>query len=58
MDKGHLVESGSFNELAERGGRFSAPVARGRPKLEDKQPKQPVVEGSNVMPFPVKGAVA
>ncbi|ABY38101.1 glucan ABC transporter ATP-binding protein/ permease [Brucella suis] len=58
MDKGHLVESGSFNELAERGGRFSDLLRAGGLKLEDKQPKQPVVEGSNVMPFPVKGAVA
>ena len=55
MDKGHLVESGSFDELAARGGRFTDLLRAGGLKLEDKAAK--VVEGSNVMPFPTKGAV-
>lgn len=55
MDKGHLVESGSFDELAARGGRFTDLLRAGGLKLEDKAPKP--VEGSNVMPFPSKGAV-
>ncbi|OIS95513.1 glucan ABC transporter ATP-binding protein/ permease [Brucella cytisi] len=55
MDKGHLVESGSFDELAARGGRFTDLLRAGGLMLEDKAPK--AVEGSNVMPFPSKGAV-
>ncbi|MEN5246635.1 glucan ABC transporter ATP-binding protein/ permease [Brucella pseudintermedia] len=55
MDKGHLVESGSFDELAARGGRFTDLLRAGGLKLEDKATK--AVEGSNVMPFPTKGAV-
>lgn len=55
MDKGHLVESGSFDELAERGGRFTDLLRAGGLKLEDKAAK--ATEGSNVMPFPSKGAV-
>ena len=55
MDKGHLVESGSFDELAARGGRFTDLLRAGGLKLEDKAPE--VAEGSNVMPFPSKGAV-
>ncbi|ELT50929.1 glucan ABC transporter ATP-binding protein/ permease [Brucella sp. ZJ1_1] len=55
MDKGHLVESGSFDELAARGGRFTDLLRAGGLKLEDKATK--VIEGSNVMPFPTKGAV-
>ncbi|WP_139975980.1 glucan ABC transporter ATP-binding protein/ permease [Ochrobactrum sp. CGA5] len=55
MDKGHLVESGSFDELAARGGRFTDLLRAGGLKLEDKATK--IVEGSNVMPFPAKGAI-
>jgi len=55
MDKGHLVESGSFDELATRGGRFTDLLRAGGLKLEDTAPK--AAEGSNVMPFPSKGAV-
>ncbi|PQA72872.1 glucan ABC transporter ATP-binding protein/ permease [Brucella oryzae] len=55
MDKGHLVESGSFDELAARGGRFTDLLRVGGLKLEDTAPK--AIEGSNVMPFPSKGAV-
>nr|WP_282959613.1 glucan ABC transporter ATP-binding protein/ permease [Brucella oryzae] len=55
MDKGHLVESGSFDELAARGGRFTDLLRAGGLKLEDTAPK--AIEGSNVMPFPSKGAV-
>ena len=55
LDKGHLVESGSFDELAARGGRFTDLLRAGGLKLEDKAPE--VAEGSNVMPFPSKGAV-
>nr|WP_210309037.1 glucan ABC transporter ATP-binding protein/ permease [Ochrobactrum sp. CM-21-5] len=55
LDKGHLVERGSFDELAARGGRFSDLLRAGGLKLEDKAEKNPA--DSNVMPFPVKGAV-
>ena len=50
-----VVESGSFDELAARGGRFTDLLRAGGLKLEDKATK--AVEGSNVMPFPAKGAV-
>ncbi|MBJ6131694.1 glucan ABC transporter ATP-binding protein/ permease [Ochrobactrum sp. Q0168] len=52
MDKGHLVERGSFDELAARGGRFSDLLRAGGLALEDKQSKP--AEGSNVMPFPAR----
>ncbi|WP_036578916.1 glucan ABC transporter ATP-binding protein/ permease, partial [Brucella anthropi] len=39
MDKGHLVESGSFDELAARGGRFTDLLRAGGLMLEDKAPK-------------------
>lgn len=60
MDKGHLVERGSFDELAARGGRFSDLLRAGGLQLEDKSEKtdEEEVEESNVMPFPVKGSVA
>ncbi|MCX2697208.1 MULTISPECIES: glucan ABC transporter ATP-binding protein/ permease [Ochrobactrum] len=60
MDKGHLVERGSFDELAARGGRFSDLLRAGGLQLEDKseKAKKEDVEESNVMPFPVKGSVA
>lgn len=61
MDKGHLVERGSFDELAARGGRFSDLLRAGGLALEDKQTKKPAesgaednAEGSNVMPFPAR----
>lgn len=62
MDKGHLVERGSFDELAARGGRFSDLLRAGGLALEDKQTtKKPAEgsaegtpEGSNVMPFPAR----
>jgi len=60
MDKGHLVERGSFDELAARGGRFSDLLRAGGLQLEDKSEKaqNEEAEASNVMPFPVKGSVA
>lgn len=60
MDKGHLVERGSFDELAALGGRFSDLLRAGGLQLEDKseKAKKEDVEESNVMPFPVKGSVA
>lgn len=60
MDKGHLVERGSFDELAARGGRFSDLLRAGGLQLEDKSAKadEEEVEESNVMQFPVKGSVA
>ncbi len=61
MDKGHLVERGSFDELAARGGRFSDLLRAGGLQLEDKCEKAAKEEGaeaSNVMPFPVKGSAA
>ncbi|PWL17937.1 glucan ABC transporter ATP-binding protein/ permease [Falsochrobactrum shanghaiense] len=57
MDKGHLVEHGSFGELAARGGRFSDLLRAGGLKLEG-QPEHAEEEGSNIMPFPVKGSAA
>ncbi len=57
MDKGHLVERGSFDELAARGGRFSDLLRAGGLQLEDKSEKA-TDESSNVMPFPVKGSAA
>ncbi|MFD2653784.1 glucan ABC transporter ATP-binding protein/ permease [Brucella rhizosphaerae] len=57
MDKGHLVERGSFDELAARGGRFSDLLRAGGLQLEDKSEKVED-ENSNVMPFPVKGSAA
>ncbi|KAB2699211.1 glucan ABC transporter ATP-binding protein/ permease [Ochrobactrum sp. Kaboul] len=57
MDKGHLVERGSFDELAARGGRFSDLLRAGGLALEDKQVNKPAEggpEGSNVMPFPAR----
>ncbi|MEL4069213.1 glucan ABC transporter ATP-binding protein/ permease [Ochrobactrum sp. GPK 3] len=62
MDKGHLVERGSFDELAARGGRFSDLLRAGGLALEDKQTTKKSVEGSaegtpegsNVMPFPAR----
>jgi len=53
MDKGHLIEHGSFDELAARGGRFSDLLRAGGLQLEEK-PAKPVT-ASNVMPFPAKG---
>ncbi|MFD1197235.1 glucan ABC transporter ATP-binding protein/ permease [Brucella gallinifaecis] len=60
MDKGHLVEHGSFDELAARGGRFSDLLRAGGLQLEDKSAKieNTETETSNVMPFPVKGTAA
>lgn len=60
MDKGHLVERGSFDELAARGGRFSDLLRAGGLQLEDKSEKtsEEEAEASNVMPFPLKGSVA
>ncbi|MDR6430960.1 glucan ABC transporter ATP-binding protein/ permease [Brucella pseudogrignonensis] len=60
MDKGHLVERGSFDELAARGGRFSDLLRAGGLQLEDKSAKaeEEEAEVSNVMQFPVKGSVA
>lgn len=52
MDKGHLVEHGSFAELAARGGRFSDLLRAGCLALEE-TPAKPV-EADNVMPFPVR----
>lgn len=57
MDKGHLVERGSFDELAARGGRFSDLLRAGGLQLEDKSEKKAEAEASNVMQFPVKGSV-
>lgn len=57
MDKGHLVERGSFDELAARGGRFSDLLRAGGLQLEDKS-ENVEDENSNVMPFPVKGSAA
>jgi ATP-binding cassette subfamily B protein len=62
MDKGHLVERGSFDELAARGGRFSDLLRAGGLALEDKQTTKKSAEGSaertpegsNVMPFPAR----
>jgi ATP-binding cassette subfamily B protein len=56
-----LVERGSFDELAARGGRFSDLLRAGGLQLEDKSEKatkEDEAEESNVMPFPVKGSVA
>lgn len=61
MDKGHLVERGSFDELANQDGRFAALLRAGGLKLEDKTAKTAEgspSEGSNIMPFPVKDAAA
>lgn len=57
LDKGHLVERGSFDELAALGGRFSDLLRAGGLQLEDKSEKAKD-ESSNVMPFPVKGSAA
>lgn len=62
LDKGHLIERGSFDELAAQNGRFTA-LLRAGGLMADEEPAEAVVEEtestqSNVMPFPVKGAIA
>ncbi len=56
MDRGHLIERGSFDELAAKNGRFAALLRAGGLLVEDKTAKPAEAhEGSNVMPFPAKG---
>lgn len=57
LDKGHLVERGSFNELAALGGRFSDLLRAGGLAVDDKPVRKAdaeIEEGSNVMPFPAR----
>jgi glucan exporter ATP-binding protein len=51
LDKGHVVERGSFDELAAKNGRFAALLRAGGLMAEEKSMED---DHSNVMPFPVK----
>ncbi|KXF77582.1 cyclic beta-1,2-glucan ABC transporter [Paramesorhizobium deserti] len=53
LDKGHLVESGRFDELASQNGRFAALLRAGGLIAEDAEKDK-----GNVTPFPLKGAAA
>ncbi|MFC4625191.1 glucan ABC transporter ATP-binding protein/ permease [Daeguia caeni] len=55
MDKGHLIESGSFKELAHRGGRFTELLRAGGLTIDD-EPETELPD--NVTPFPSKEAKA
>lgn len=53
LDKGRLLESGRFDELAAQNGRFAALLRAGGLLAEDTEKS-----ASNVTPFPLKGAAA
>ncbi|GAA0612788.1 glucan ABC transporter ATP-binding protein/ permease [Paenochrobactrum glaciei] len=54
LDKGHVVERGSFDELAAKNGRFAALLRAGGLMASDDEGTEKDAAGSNVMPFPVK----
>ena len=54
LDKGHVVERGSFDELAAKNGRFAALLRAGGLMASDDEGTEKDTSGSNVMPFPVK----
>ena len=56
MDKGHLIERGSFDELAHQNGRFAS-LLRAGGLLAD-EPEKPVSGDNKVTAFPAKGATA
>ncbi|RCS24101.1 glucan ABC transporter ATP-binding protein/ permease [Phyllobacterium salinisoli] len=55
LDKGHLIESGTFDQLAAQNGRFAGLLRAGGLLAEDAEEEQST---SNVTPFPRKGAAA
>ncbi len=54
LDKGHVVERGSFDELAAKNGRFAALLRAGGLMASDDEGTEKDASSSNVMPFPVK----
>lgn len=54
LDKGHVVERGSFDELAAKNGRFAALLRAGGLMASDDEGTEKDAASSNVMPFPVK----
>jgi ATP-binding cassette subfamily B protein len=54
LDKGHIVESGSFNELAAKGGRFASLLRAGGLMAEQAELTDDIEENSNVTRFPSK----
>lgn len=54
LDKGHVVERGSFDELAAKNGRFAALLRAGGLMASDDEGTEKDASASNVMPFPVK----
>ncbi|MFK4823791.1 glucan ABC transporter ATP-binding protein/ permease [Paenochrobactrum sp. BZR 588] len=58
LDKGHVIERGSFDELAAKNGRFAALLRAGGLMASDDEKDDKTASGSNVMPFPVKEASA
>jgi len=51
MDKGRLIEQGSFKELAARGGRFSTLLRAGGLHFSDDRQEEAEAAESNVTPF-------
>lgn len=58
LDKGHIVERGSFDELAAKNGRFAALLRAGGLMVPNDEETVETATGSNIMPFPVKEATA
>lgn len=65
LDKGHVIEHGSFDELAAQNGRFASLLRAGGLLAEEVMAEEATDEaetaaetGTNVMPFPVKEATA
>lgn len=54
LDNGHVVERGSFDELAAKNGRFAALLRAGGLMASDDAGTEKDAASSNVMPFPVK----
>ena len=54
LDNGHVVERGSFDELAAKNGRFAALLRAGGLMASDDEGTEKDAASSNVMPFPVK----
>ena len=56
LDKGHIIESGSFNELAAKGGRFASLLRAGGLMAEEADLTNDIDENSNVTRFPSKAS--
>lgn len=54
LDKGRIVESGSFDELAAQNGRFASLLRAGGLSTDKPEATEKIQGNSNVTPFPVK----